>query len=427
MNDTAAAILARTVRAESGRILSGLIGRLGGDFARAEEALQDACAAALSAWERDGVPERPGAWLTRTAHHKASDAARQRRRHEDALHTLQRLDALDEDAHGAARRLARQEDVMESAVEDDLLRLVFTCCHPALALDARVALTLRTVSGMTTGEIARAFLLPEATLAQRLVRAQQRIRGAGIPFRVPAERELPERLDGVLSVVYLIFNEGYHASAGALLVRDELCEEGARLARLMADLMPEHGECHGLLALMELQHARRLARVATDGRLVPLEEQDRSLWDTVGIARGLRALARARAAGDVGPFTLQAVIAAEHAIAERPEDTDWTAIVAHYDALLVLLPGPVVALNRAAAVAMASGAAHGLRELDRVEADARGALDDYRWLHLLRGELALRIGDRGQARAAFARALALAVSDPERRHIEDRLRGLGDR
>lgn len=419
MTEAPEAALARTVRGESGRILAGLIRRLGGDFALAEEVLQEACATALTTWQRDGVPERPGAWLTRTALRKALDVVRRAGAKREAD-----LERIAEDADGADARLERLEAIMESAVEDDLLRLVFTCCHPALALEARVALTLRTLGGLTTAQIARAFLVPEATLAQRLVRAQHKIRDAGIPYRVPLRAELPERLEGVLSVLYLVFNEGYSASAGEALVREELCGEAVRLARLVTELLPREPEAHGLLALLQLQHARRAARVGRDGTFVPLEVQDRTLWDTHGIADGLRALERAQRSGGYGPYVLQAVIAAEHATAATAQATDWVAIVGHYDELLARQPTPIVALNRAAAVAMAEGPERGLEEVEAVTRAAAGTLDDYRWLHVLRGELLARAGRPEAARASVERALGLTSTAPERRHLERRLREL---
>jgi RNA polymerase sigma-70 factor (ECF subfamily) len=422
MGDTAQVVLEATIREESGLILSGLIRRVGGDFSLAEEAFQEACAAALVSWPRDGVPRRPGAWLALAASRKALDllrSAHSRRRAPDADLALQTAAVDPAETHLRDEAL---DECLDSSVNDDLLRLIFTCCHPALSLDSRVALTLRTVGGLTTSQIASAFLLPESTLAQRLVRAQQRIRNAGIPYRVPRQRDLPERVEGVLSVLYLIFNEGYSSSADAQLLHEELCAEAIRMARLLAQLLPEDGEVAGLLALLLLQHGRRAARFDAEGGLVTLEEQDRSLWDRGMLAQGLLVLERARSLRAQGTYALQALIAAEHALAPTAADTDWARIVSHYDALLDQQPTPVIALNRAAAVAMALGPHQGLEALATVAND--GALDGYRWLHLLRGELRVRAGEPARARADFARALELSESTAERARILRRLREL---
>jgi RNA polymerase sigma-70 factor (ECF subfamily) len=418
MSDAPGERLARVVREESGRILAGLIGRLGGDFERAEDAFQEACASALEHWPREGVPENPGAWLATVSVRKAIDAARAER---PTRRTATEVDALVEDGERSEQRIAELEEAMESSLHDDLLRLVFTCCHPALAEDARIALTLRTLGGLSTAEVARAFLVPEATIAQRLVRAQRKIHEARIPYRVPREEELAERLESVLAVVYLVFNEGYSASSGPGTVRGELCDEALRLARVLARLLPHESEVHGLLALLLLQDSRREARLGPSGDLVLLDAQDRKLWNRVAIAEGERHLERAWRGEPRGPYTLQAAIAAEHARAAQSADTDWRRIVELYDELLEIRPTAVVALNRAAAVAMAEGPSAGLEELARIEARSAGALADYLWLHTLRGELLLRLERRAEARAAFERALALAGTAPERRHLAERI------
>ena len=375
--------------------------------------------AALETWPRDGVPRNPGAWITTTARNRALDRIRRARR--QAL-KLAEIESALVDGGG------QEDDVRlgsDSRLADDRLRLVFTCCHPALAMDARVALTLRTLGGLTTPEIARAFLVPEATLAQRLVRAKKKIRDAGIPYRVPPDELLPERLDGVLAVLYLVFNEGYSATAGDELVRRELCVEAIRLARLVAELMPDQPETVGLLALLLLQDSRRDARVGPDGSLTLLEDQDRGRWDRAEIAEGLALVDRALAAALAGvgsrpgPYLLQAAIAAGHARARRADQTDWRAIVGLYDALVADVPTPVVELNRAVAVAMADGPRAGLVLMDALGAE--GALDGYHLFHAARADLLRRVGRRDEAAGAYRRAVDLASNQTERTFLERRL------
>ena len=413
--------LSEVVRSESGRILAGLIRRLGGDFERAEEAFQEACAAAVEHWPCDGTPTRPGAWLATTALRKAIDRVRRDRlpASGEPHSEIQQLAAQE------STSLQRLEEAMESSVHDDLLRLVFTCCHPALSQEARVGLTLRTLGGLTTAEIARAFLLPETTLAQRLVRAQRKIREAGIPYRVPQAQELGERLDAVLAVLYLIFNEGYSATHGPELVRAELCAEAMRLARLVVELLPEQPEPEGLLALMLLQDARRAARIDGRGRIVPLDAQDRRLWRREAIDEGLRRLESRMNAAPADAYALQAAVAAEHARAPEAAQTDWPRIVQLYDQLALLQPSAVVELNRAAALSCAAGPERALLEIDQIQRRHGTALEGYLWLHTMRAELLQRCERRQEAREAYARALELAGTEPERRHIEQQLEELG--
>ena len=396
-------------RTESRRVLATLI-RLLGDFDLAEEALHDAFIAAAESWPRDGEPANPRAWLVSTGRFKAIDALRRRARF-DASQTeiADRLAAAAED--DAAR--AQLGDL-----EDDRLRLVFTCCHPALAPEAQVALTLREICGLTTEEIGRAFLTSASTVAQRIVRAKNKIRAAGIPYTVPARRELPDRLEAVLHVIYLVFNEGYSASSGGSVTRADLSGEAIRLARLLVELLPDP-EVEGLLALMLLHDSRRLARTRPDGELVLLDEQDRSLWDREQIAEGLERVRRALASRRFGPFALQAAIAAVHAAAPSPDATDWREIVALYDVLVRLEPSPVVELNRAVAVAMRDGAEAGLALVDAIL--ARGDLATYHFAHAARADLCRRLGRAAEARVAYARALELVRQDGERRFLERRL------
>jgi RNA polymerase sigma-70 factor (ECF subfamily) len=394
--------------ADSRRVLATLI-RLLGDFDVAEEALHDAFRAALEQWSRDGVPANPRAWLVSAGRFKAIDAIRRRKR----------FDALDE--HGEHADLGTVDTAAwadEESVDDDRLRLIFTCCHPALAPDAQVALTLREVCGLTTEEIARAFLTPAPTLAQRIVRAKTKIRQARIPYRVPDPAELPERLGAVLRVIYLVFNEGYAASSGGTLTRHDLSGEAIRLGRLLYELLPEP-EAAGLLALMLLHDSRRAARTSPGGELVLLDDQDRSLWNREQIDEGLQLVERALSSRRVGPYGIQAAIAAVHAGAHDAAATDWNEIVGLYDLLILAAPSPVVELNRAVAVAMRDGPAAGLAVVDGIL--GRGDLLEYRFAHAARADLCRRLGRTGDARASYERALALTRQEPERRFIERRL------
>jgi RNA polymerase sigma-70 factor (ECF subfamily) len=398
---------------ESRRVLATLI-RLLGDFDVAEEALHDAFRAALEQWPRDGVPANPRAWLISAGRFKAIDGLRRRAR----------FDPLDETR--AAETLAINDTEAwadEEVVEDDRLRLIFTCCHPALAPDAQVALTLREVCGLRTEEIAQAFLTPAPTLAQRIVRAKAKIRQAGIPYQVPTQAELPGRLDAVLRVIYLVFNEGYAASSGEFLTRHDVSMEAIRLGRLLADLLPEP-EVLGLLGLMLLQESRRAARTTPSGDVILLEEQDRSLWNPAQIAEGTMLVEQALASRRIGPYTIQAAIAAVHAGAPTAAATGWGEIVGLYDALLGIDPSPVIELNRAVAVAMRDGPAAGLALIDAIL--GRGELLEYRLAHAARGELCRRLGRKTAAREAFERALRLSRLQPERRHLERRLAELAD-
>ncbi len=397
-------------RAESRRVLATLI-RLLGDFDLAEEAMHDAFTAALQQWPADGVPDNPRAWLVSTARFKAIDVIRRRTRFTAAQAAL---------VNESETRVDPVE-LGDAGVEDDRLRLIFTCCHPALAAEARLALTLREVCGLTTEEIARAFLTTPSTLAQRIVRAKAKIRDARIPYEVPSPGELPDRLDAVLRVVYLVFNEGYSASTGAFLTRAELSAEAIRLARLLLDLLPEP-EVMGLLALMLLQESRREVRTSPTGDLVLLEEQDRSMWNKQHIAEGKSLLERALASRRFGPYTLQAAIAAVHADSSSAAATDWAQVVALYGLLLQLEPSPVVELNRAAAVAMRDGPAAGLALIDAIL--AQGDLEEYHLAHSARADLCRRLGRTVEARAAYQRALELTQQETERRFLERRLREL---
>ena len=391
-------------RDESRRVFATLI-RLLGDFDLAEEALHDAFRAALEQWPRDGVPANPRSWLVSAGRFKGIDRIRRQ----------SRFDVLDETTKVAAV----EPEVWEGeSVEDDRLRLIFTCCHPALSADARVALTLREVCDLTTEEIARAFLTPPPTLAQRIVRAKGKIRDARIPYEVPSQAELPDRLDSVLRVVYLVFNEGYSASSGGSLTRHDLSGEAIRLGRLLLELLPDV-EVQGLLALMLLQESRRAARTSPTGDLILLEDQDRSLWNREQIAEGMALVRQALASRQVGPYTIQAAIAAVHAEAPTAAATDWNQIVGLYDVLAQADPSPVIELNRAVAVTMRDGAQAGLALVDGIL--NRGDLVDYHLAHAARADLCRRLGRTAEARAAYERALALTRQEPERRFLERRL------
>ncbi|HYZ02136.1 MAG TPA: sigma-70 family RNA polymerase sigma factor [Candidatus Binatia bacterium] len=400
--------VAHAFREEWGQLVATLV-RLTGDWDLAEECTQDAFARALDRWPRDGLPRRPAAWLTTTARNRALDRLRR------ASVESQRLRALA--AQPGTDGAPGHPD--PSGVEDDRLRLIFTCCHPALSLEARVSLTLRTLTGLTTAEIARAFLVPEATMAQRLVRAKRKIRDARIPYRVPPAHLLPERTAGVLAVLYLLFNEGYAATAGGDLVRDRLCAEAIRLARLLARLRPDEPEALGLLALMLLHDARRATRVDGEGTLLTLEQQDRTRWDVAQIAEGVRLLDTALQRRRPGPYQLQAAIAACHATAADATETDWTEIAGLYAELARRAPSPVVELNRAVAVGMAEGPAAGLALVERLEAS--GALDGYHLLPATRADLLRRLGRFPEAAAAYREALAVVATEAERRYLELRL------
>jgi RNA polymerase sigma-70 factor, ECF subfamily len=399
-------------RTESRKVLATLI-RLLGDFDLAEEALHDAFTAALNQWPKEGMPNNPRAWLVSTGRFKAIDAMRRHQRF-DASQA-----AIAEHLYTDTSDGATLED---ESIEDDRLRLIFTCCHPALTSEARVALTLREVCGLTTEEIARAFLTAPPTLAQRIVRAKAKIRDARIPYQVPSPADLPDRLDTVLQVVYLVFNEGYSASSGRSLTRPDLSGEAIRLGRLLIELLPEP-EAVGLLALMLLQESRRLARTSAEGDLVLLNDQDRSLWNREQIAEGKALVERALSSRRFGPYTLQAAIAAVHAGAPNAAATDWAQIVGLYDILVLAEPSPVVELNRAVAVAMRDGPEAGLALIDAIL--ARGDLAEYHLAHSARADLCWRLGRTAEARDSYKRSLALARQEPERRFLERRLRELG--
>lgn len=398
-------------RAESRRVLATLI-RLLGDFELAEEALHDAFAAAIRQWPEDGIPANPRAWLVSAGRFKAIDSIRRRARFNTALSEL---------AHQFDDEAPSVEEAADESVEDDRLRLIFTCCHPALSPEAQIALTLREVCGLTTEEIARAFLVSAPTVAQRIVRAKAKIREAKIPYQVPSTEELPERLHTVLHTVYLVFNEGYLASSGETLTRHDLSGEAIRLGRLLAELLPEP-EVLGLLALMLLHESRRAARTSLDGELILLEDQDRSRWNREQIAEGVALVERALQSGRFGAYSLQAAIAAVHAEAADMAATDWRQIVGLYDVLFRVAPSPVVALNRAVAIAMRDGPAAGLELVDAILAG--GELTDYYLAHSARAELCRRLGRVEDARSAYQRALSLTRQETERRFLRQRLEAL---
>jgi RNA polymerase sigma-70 factor, ECF subfamily len=400
-------------RAESRHVLATLI-RLLGDFDTAEEALHEAFAAAMEQWAQDGVPANPRAWLVSTGRFKAIDGMRRRARYDASLNELAK------DMETFTREIPEQND---ESVEDDRLRLIFTCCHPALSADSQVPMTLREVCNLTTEEIAHAFLTKPATIAQRIVRAKAKIRDARIPYEVPPPTELPDRLDTVLHVVYLVFNEGYSASFGASLTRADLSSEAIRLGRLLLQLLPEP-EVMGLLALMLLHESRRAARTSETGDLVLLEQQNRSLWKRDLIGEGVALIERALASRRFGPYTLQAAIAAVHAEAPSTAETDWAQIVALYDLLLRADPSPIIELNRAVAVAMRDGPARGLELVDALLAG--GALSNYHLAHAARADLCRRLGKNAEARTSYETALALTTQEPEQRFLEKRLAELPD-
>jgi RNA polymerase sigma-70 factor, ECF subfamily len=407
-------------REEWGRVVATLIRRTG-DWDLAEEFAQEAFTEALRRWPADGIPQRPGAWLTTVAGNRAIDRLRRSARGAELLEQAARDAPQSETDEEAMRELFDEAE----EIDDDRLRLIFTCCHPALPLEGRVALTLRTLAGLTTAEIAKAFLVPEATMAKRLTRTKAKITTAGIPYRVPPADLLPERTAGVLAVLYLLFNEGYAASSGAELIRAGLCDEAIRLARALRQLLPADAEVTGVLTLMLLQHSRRRARVGGAGELITLEEQDRNRWDKTEIREGLQLLESdlPRGQGPAGPFQLQAAIAACHARAASAPATDWRAIAALYALLERQVPSPVVRLNRAVAVAMAGDIGAGLAIIDELTGDAR--LARYYLLEATRADLLRRRGDRAAAAAAYARALPLAPSEAERRYLLGRLQAAG--
>ena len=415
MFTTSAETLERVFHEEHGRIIATLI-RMSGSFDLAEESLQEAFASAAASWERDGTPRNPGAWLTTVAHRKLLDSLRREKTKTEKQPELE---------YETERLLPENDPTLwdeSGEYPDDRLRLIFTCCHPALSQEAQVGLTLRTLGGLTTTEIARAFVVPEPTLAQRLVRAKNKIRVAQIPYEVPSIEVLPQRLAAVQAVVYLIFNEGYSATGGESLIRRDLCAEAIRLGRLLCELLPHDPENLGLLALMLLQDSRRNARTDTQGGLVTLEEQDRSLWDVEEIEEGLTAIRQALRMRKVGGYQLQAAIAAVHAEAKTPEETDWRQIVALYNELMRINPSPVVALNHAAAVAMSESFEKGLELFDAV--GASGRLESYYVFHAARADLLRRLNRTQEATAAYSRALQLTTNEVEQNYVRKRLREL---
>lgn len=415
MPDSARWAIEAVFREESGRILASLV-RISGSFDLAEDAMQEAFAAALKHWPEHGIPTNSGAWITAAAHRRLIDYARRERTRREKQEPLR----YETEAGQSDARECFEE--MTSDYPDDRLRLMFTCCHPALNSEAQIALTLRTLGGLSTEEIARAFLVPEATLAQRLVRAKAKIREAGIPYQIPPVHVLPERLAVVQAVIYLIFNEGYAAASGDSLIRAELCREAIRLGRVLTELMPDDAENLGLLALMLLHDSRREARVDGEGELVPMEEQDRALWNQEQIEQGLNTVERALRLQRAGPYQIQAAIAALHARAKTASTTDWEEIAALYGELLRINPSPVVALNRAVAVALGEGLERGLELIDEI--GTSGGLNRYYLLHAARADLLRRLGRGAEARAAYGEALALNSNAVEQRYLRRRLGAL---
>ena len=406
------AVVEQVYRAESRRVLASLI-RLLGDFDRAEEALHDAFAAALQQWPSSGVPANPRTWLVSAGRFKAIDAARRGVRFDASQRAI---------ADGLELRHAAPPELDDESLDDDWLRLIFTCCHPALSPDARIALTLREVCDLTTEQVARAFLSTAPTIAQRIVRAKSKIRDAGIPYAIPTRADMPERIDAVLHVLYLVYSEGYSATSGDAVVQTDLTREAIRLGRLLLELLPEEGEVAGLLALMLLHDSRRATRTTASGEIALLAEQDRRLWDQGEIAEGVALVERAMRSGRIGSYSVQAAIAALHAEAASAEATDWAQIAGLYDVLLRIEPTPIVELNRAVAVAMRDGAAAGLELIDRIL--ARGELASYHLAHAARADLLARLRRRNEAVAAYERARALATLEPEQRFLDGRMAAL---